>query len=100
MSDAAQDRGDLLAKSIQVVKGLAPHARRHLRWLSLGAVAAVFVVAARLALPWPLRAVAQSWMEPTGVAGSNAGPTGPMSLDPVLAMARYDRGLLSLLAIL
>ena len=86
MSGAPQDRGVLLAKSAQVFKGLAPHARRHLRWLTLGAVAATFVVAARLALPWPLRAVAENWMGPAGTAGSGAAPASPISLDPVLAM--------------
>jgi ABC-type multidrug transport system fused ATPase/permease subunit len=86
MAAVPQDRGGLLAKSMQVFKGLAPHARHHHRWLSLGAVAAIFVVAARLALPWPLRAVAQSWMGPAGTAGSGAAPAGPIALDPVLTM--------------
>jgi hypothetical protein len=86
MPRATQDRGDLLAKSTQVFKGLAPHARRHLRWLSLGAVAATFLVAARLALPWPLRAVAESWISPAETAASGAAPADPTSLDPVLTM--------------
>ncbi len=86
MSGTTQDRGGLASKSIQVFQGLAPHARRHLRWLSLGGVAAVFVVAARLALPWPLRAVAKSWMDPAAVAGSGAAAAGPILLDPVLTM--------------
>lgn len=44
--------------------GLAPYLLRHRTSLVRGAIAAVFVVAARLALPWPLRVVADRWLSP------------------------------------
>ncbi len=45
-----------------------------------GATAAILVVAARLALPWPLRAIANQWMHIPG-AEASAGIAG---IDPVL----------------
>ncbi len=70
--------------TLEVLRGLGPFARRHGRWFLLGAVAAFMVVGARLALPWPLRAVSD---RVTGSAGSEAllGLV-PGAVDPVLAM--------------
>jgi ABC-type multidrug transport system fused ATPase/permease subunit len=56
----SEDR--LLSKAIVVLKGMAPYGRRHARVFAMGALAAGFVVAARLALPWPLRAIADIWV--------------------------------------
>jgi len=82
MAGELRGRVGLLTKSVQVVRGLAPHARRHMKAFVLGAVGACFMVAARLALPWPLRAVAESWIDPAQGGGS----TSPTQLDPALSM--------------
>ncbi|MGE4605589.1 MAG: ABC transporter transmembrane domain-containing protein, partial [Myxococcota bacterium] len=93
MARAPRNRGDLLAKGVQVLKGLAPHSRRHLRLFVLGAVGACCTVAARLALPWPLRAVAQRWMDPAEGAVSGV----PTVFDPVLTMGLLFLALILLL---
>ena len=73
----------LLRKALVVVVGLRPYAPRHWRPFALGAVAAVFVVVARLALPWPLRAIADLWIsDPSGGSASTFG----LGLHPALAM--------------
>jgi ABC-type multidrug transport system fused ATPase/permease subunit len=59
---APESEDRLLAKAIVVLKGMAPYGRRHARVFAMGALAAGFVVAARLALPWPLRAIADIWV--------------------------------------
>jgi ATP-binding cassette subfamily B protein len=71
-------------RTLEVLRGLMPFARRHRRWFLPGAVAALMVIGARLALPWPLRAVAD---HATGTAGSEflLGLV-PAAFDPVLAM--------------
>lgn len=75
----------LSRRSREVLTMLAPHARCHWRWFFLGGISALLVVAARLALPWPLRSVADQWL-----AGENASiglfALVPNFLDPVLAM--------------
>ena len=63
----------------EVVRGLAPYARRHRRWFAGGVCAAFGVVAAKLALPWPLRLVADGW-------NGTGAMTLPVAINPVLAM--------------
>lgn len=79
-------RGPLFSKGGVAIRGLAGYARRHRGIFAKGLAAALFVVAARLALPWPLRAVAGRWVQ-----GSETGHDGlialvPTWIDPVLAM--------------
>lgn len=81
---SVEDKRSNFRQSWAVLRGLAPYSRRHWRWFALGAIAAVGVVAARLALPWPLRTVADL---ARGAADSNWILTlAPSGLDPVLAM--------------
>ena len=78
-------RGRLLGRARVALLGLIPHTRRHRTWLARGAIAAICVVATRLALPWPLRAIADRWVG----GGLGLEPTlgsAPSSAEPVLAM--------------
>lgn len=73
------------------IRSLARFMPRHRGWFAKGALAAMVVVAARLALPWPLRAVADRWLDvgATGVGTSEQGGLFafvPAGVDPVLAM--------------
>ena len=73
------------------IRGLASFMPRHRGWFAKGAFAAVVVVAARLALPWPLRAVADRWLDVGANSGGASGSGGliefvPVGLDPVLVM--------------
>lgn len=90
VEDTASRRGEerhgLLRKCLAVIRGLAPYTHGHWRWFAIGACAATGVVAARLVLPWPLRAVADRWL--TGPAATHAGLSAsiPVPVDPVIAM--------------
>ncbi len=89
-------RGRLLARARVALLGLIPHTRRHRTWLARGAIAAICVVAARLALPWPLRTVADRWVD----GGLGLDPTfasAPSSAEPVLAMGVVFLALLLIL---
>ena len=68
-----------------VIRGLAPFASPHWRWFVRGAIAAFAVVAARLSLPWPLRAVADRWGG-DGIAQHGLLAWVPPAVDPVIAM--------------
>lgn len=82
-------------RALEVLRGLLPFARRHARWFTLGSLAAFMVVGARLALPWPLRAVAD---RATGAAGSETLlGLAPAAVDPALAMGALFLLLVSLL---
>jgi len=79
------------ARGWVAIRGLAGFMPKHRRWFAKGALAAVIVVAARLALPWPLRAVADRWLDVGATGGGASGQGGliafvPAGLDPVLAM--------------
>lgn len=87
----------LLVKAVAVVRGLAPHARQHRTLLAQGAVAASFVVAARLALPWPLRVVAERWVGDGARSPGGLEQLVPAGIDPVIAMGGVFMGLLLLL---
>lgn len=67
-----------------VIRVLVRFGRQYWRPFAFGSLAAAGVVAGRLALPWPLRAVSDLW---AGESGGN-GLLGlvPAGLDPVLAM--------------
>lgn len=74
----------MLRKSLSVIGALAPYGRRHWRWFALGSLAAIAVVAGRLALPWPLRAVAD--LSRAGGESNWVLSLVPGTFDPVLAM--------------
>lgn len=89
-----EDQGQLWRKTRVVLTGLAPHARRHWRWLLAGTLAALAVVASRLALPWPFGLVTDQW---TAKASSGQSPLQewlPTALDPVLAIGLMFFGLI------
>ena len=81
----------LRVKALTVVRGLAPYGRRHWRVFAAGAVAAAFVVAARLALPWPLRAITDLWVADEGGAVSSSAVA---AWHPALRMGTVFLGLL------
>lgn len=77
-------KGSNFHRGLAVLRRLAPYAQWHRRWFVLGTVAAIAVVASRLALPWPLRAVADL---ARGAGDDNfILSLAPLALDPVLAM--------------
>ncbi|MCH8164265.1 MAG: ABC transporter ATP-binding protein [Planctomycetes bacterium] len=86
MSNNLSKRTSLLRKALDVVSGLTPYCRRHWRWLAKGALAAAVVVVARLALPWPLRAVADLWI--VDASSAEQGLLGAVTtlVDPGIAM--------------
>ncbi len=51
----------LSRKGVLSFQGLLPYTRRHRSWFLKGGLAALGLVAARLALPWPLRGVVDQW---------------------------------------
>lgn len=57
-----------------VFTGLLPYMRRHTGWLFAGLGGALAVTCMRLALPWPLRVIAERWMPGAGglAAGNEA----------------------------
>ena len=93
MAGVPSNQTNLWARSVRVLKGLAPHSRRHMKALALGAFGACCMVVARLALPWPLRAVAETWMDPAARTG-NVTTSG---IDPVLGMGVMFLALILLL---
>ncbi|HKY03011.1 MAG TPA: ABC transporter transmembrane domain-containing protein [Burkholderiales bacterium] len=78
-----EEEGSCLLQTWAVLRGLAPYAKRHRRPFFCGALAAFGVVGAKLALPWPLRAVADLWS-----GDAHAGLLGyvPQGFDPILGM--------------
>jgi ATP-binding cassette, subfamily B, bacterial len=72
----------LLKRIRYVIRRLGPYAHPHRRWLLFGSIGTLFVVACRLAFPWPLRGVLE-------LAFAEQGSTGvadmvPASGDPAL----------------
>ena len=65
-SEPARLPTPLSAKYRTVGSMLCQYGARHWQPLFLGLAAALLVVAARLALPWPLRALAEQWMPSEG----------------------------------
>jgi len=89
-----EDQGPLWLKTRVVLAGLAPHARPHWRWLLTGTLAALVVVASRLALPWPFRLVTDQW---TNKAANGPGLSPewlPTALDLTLVMGLMFFGLI------
>jgi ATP-binding cassette subfamily B protein len=77
----------LAREAAGTVRLLARFGRRHWRAFACGSLAAAGVVAGRLALPWPLRAVNDRWLGQGGSAGDDGLlALVPAGLDPVLAM--------------
>ena len=76
-------KGGLWKRAAYVIRGLAPFARPHGGAFLKGALAALFVVTCRLVLPWPLRAVADQWVD-----RNDSGLMGlvPAGFDPVVTM--------------
>lgn len=72
-----------LQQILAVLRGLAPYARRYRRGFASGAFCALLVVGSKLALPWPLRAVADSWSKDAHGGLLHWVPAG---IDPVVAM--------------
>jgi hypothetical protein len=64
-----------------VRRRLAPHIRRHRRWLVSGTLGTLLVVACRLSFPWPLRGVLELAFEERG---SEVAGLVPSAGDPVL----------------
>jgi len=77
-----------LRKWKRLSAALLPFARPHRAWLIRGGLAALVVVAARLALPWPLQALLGPWIQPgaTSAPAKWAGSWLPAALDPAVAM--------------
>ena len=74
---ASQPGGDetgLWSKSRTALAGVLRFSKRHRKLFVGGSIAAIVVVAARLALPWPLRAIAELVADASG-AGTAALPT-------------------------
>jgi len=56
--------GAPMRRAMRVCRMLGHYGRRHRRWFAQGAAAGLVVVAARLAMPWPLRIIADGWISP------------------------------------
>ena len=82
----------------RVLHSLAPHARRHRGTFLKGACAGLVLVAARVSLPWPLRAVVDLWTPGAG-SGSLAFDQSTGPLDPVLMMGLAFLGLVALMGL-
>lgn len=71
-SDSQTDEVSLLAKSHVALRGMVPFGWQHRKLFLFGATAAIILVAIRLALPWPLRAVAEILPDLNAVDGMAA----------------------------
>jgi len=69
-------------KAVIVLRGLARHARAHRPWFVKGSLAALAVVAGRLSLPLPLKAVTDLWAGDGSAALWSIAP----AVDPAVAM--------------
>ena len=65
-----------------VVRRFGPYARPHRRWLLFGSIGTLFVVACRLAFPWPLRGVLELAFDQPGSTG--VADMAPGAGDPAL----------------
>jgi ATP-binding cassette subfamily B protein len=65
-----------------VARRLGPYARPHRRWLVFGSLGTLFVVACRLAFPWPLRGVLELAFDQQGSTG--VADMAPSAGDPAL----------------
>lgn len=87
------------ARPIRRVLGLFwSFSRGQRRWLLRGSIAALFVVGARLALPFPLRNLARHVAEPEAAGGAGATATAG-TVDPFLAVGGALLGLFVVLGL-
>ena len=82
-SPPGADETGLWSKSRTALAGVLRFSRRHRKLFVGGSIAAIVVVAARLALPWPLRAIAELVADASG-AGTAALPTNALLQQSVL----------------
>ncbi len=80
----SQPRASRRRSGVHIIRALLPFARKSRRWFVYGCLAASVVVAARLALPWPLRAVTDRWVANGPEEGSGLGALAPGSADYVV----------------
>lgn len=78
---------------VRLSRLLGRYGRGHRRVLMLGALAALAVVALRLALPWPIRAALQPFLTTGSAAPSNAGAEAAASPERWAALAGLFLGL-------
>jgi len=78
----------LWSKILMVLAELTRFGRAHRRWFAKGVLITFVVVASRLALPWPLKAVADQWMKRgfTRPGREVLIQLVPAGVDPVVAM--------------
>ncbi len=81
--------------AVSIARRMVPFARRHRAWLQRGSCAAIGVVAARLALPWPLRSLVDGVLGAEGTADTQALleralPLGALLLGIFLALGLFD----------
>lgn len=98
-ASAAVSRGSsILAKCRRVLHIVQRYGGRHRRWFIRGALAALIVVGAKLALPWPLKALLTPWLQSSGEDATHVA-WAPLGLDPIIAMAGVFLLLLVLLGL-
>jgi ATP-binding cassette subfamily B protein len=82
MSDAAaKPKRPLRKRAVVAWRGVAPFAHPHRRALVPGLLGALFVVAARLAFPWPLRGVLELTLHDGGTRGASVTKLLPAGVD-------------------
>lgn len=79
-------RRSMTSRWIRILRAIGPFGRRHRRPFVLGALAALFVVAIRLVLPWPLRALMEPWLGESAGRATGLLALFPTSVNPALAM--------------
>lgn len=82
-TQTATGENGLWVKSVTALGGVLRFGKRHRKLFVGGSLAAIVVVAARLALPWPLRAIAEVVADTAG-AGASALPLGTMARQSAL----------------
>jgi ABC-type multidrug transport system fused ATPase/permease subunit len=81
---AAKPKRPLRRRAVIAWRGIAPFARPHRGALVPGLLGALGIVAARLAVPWPLRGVLELTLHDGGTRGAAVSGLVPAGADPVL----------------